>query len=84
MVRCFADTIKQDMQTRNSEPIDVFICPHLNVIDPKKFVPIKYPMESGIKTVPICHFYKVKNIVIFQVFKFSAKGNRCERHLLPN
>lgn len=38
------------------EIIDVSIRPILCATIAKKFVLIKYPIESGIKTVPICHF----------------------------
>lgn len=51
-------TIIQDTPTITIAIIDTFICPYLNAIEPKQFAPIKYPNESGINTVPNCHFYK--------------------------
>lgn len=53
-------TIIHEIPTKNNDKHEIFICPYLYAIVPKKFVPIKYPIESGIKTVPNCHFFGFK------------------------
>lgn len=54
-----AFTIRQDNPTITNEITDVNIRPTLCATIAKKFVLIKYPIESGMKTVPICHFCKM-------------------------
>lgn len=48
--------MKHDSPTNTKLNIEMFICPTRYAIDAKKFVPTKYPIESGMNTVPICHF----------------------------
>lgn len=48
---------KQDSPTRIKQNIEMLIWPTRYAIEAKKLVPTKYPIESGMKTVPICHFF---------------------------